>query len=477
LSSDVTINDQVAIAFNANDEEFAITGTATNQTAAGLMTLIMAAQDATKHILILQQTPDADEHNEYLLLEDNAGDDKFEIEEGGTTTWTLDAASIVKIDGTTTANTSTGGVLDIDVESATNTNKAISLTYELEESASAAYGIYIDLDDDTTGAGETFNAIYICNASGAGSADAVKGVVFANTLDDCLDATLGAGGQFAVIDAATTDNTGTAGVIDIAYDTATNGASLINIDAGHGNCGDGETTHVIYIDMDDDDTADASTYNGITLNASDVDGGAVVQAIYVQSADCALQADKGYIRVGTGETPSETLNDDDIYTEGTIEADGKIYADAGIELDNSLLNIATIEITNNELEAIRGTPKELVAAQGAGILIEFVSAIIIYDYSGDTLAETDDNLAIEYDGGSAAAVSETIEMTNFIDQGSDQITRAVPVKDAMDAAADVVNKNIVLVNTGDGEFVDGGSDCTSTMTVIVTYKIHDTLGL
>jgi hypothetical protein len=442
-------------------------------TAAAMCTLTMAAQDSTKHILRLIQTPDADADNEFLLLEDNAGDDKFEIEEGGTTTWTLDAASIVKIDGTTTANTSTGGVLDIDVESATANNIGLSLTYELEESCTDGYGIKIDLDDDTTGSGEAWRAIYIDN-SATGNADSVRGVQFTGAVQECLYSTIGAACKHAVIDAASTTNTGTAGVIDISYTTATNTASLINIDAAHGNCGDGETTHVIYIDMDDDDSADASTYNGITFNASDLTGGAVVQAIYVQSADCAIQADTGYIRVGTGGTPSETLNDDDIYAEGTIEADGKIYADAGVEIDNTLLMTATVEISNAELDAIRATPKQLVAAPGAGQLIEFVSAMLILDYDTAAFTETADNLAIEYDGGSAVAASETIECTGFIDQSADMITRAIPVKDPIDAAADIVNKNLVLQNIGDGEFGGGGG---TTMTVIITYRVHDTLGL
>lgn len=95
---EVVGGDQLAITFNANDEEIAITGTATNMTAAAMMTLTMAAQDSTKHILRLIQTPDGtDTDNEYLLLEDNAGDDKFEIEEGGATTWTLDAAAPVLV--------------------------------------------------------------------------------------------------------------------------------------------------------------------------------------------------------------------------------------------------------------------------------------------------------------------------------------------------------------------------------------------
>ena len=42
--------------------------------------------------------------------------------------------------------------------------------------------------------------------------------------------------------------------------------------------------------------------------------------------------------------------------------------------------------------------------------------------------------------------------------------------------SDVVNKNLALVNIGDGEFGDAGAS-TTTMTVLITYRLHDTLGL
>lgn len=474
LGGDNTINDQIAVAFNANDEELAVTGTATNMTAAAMATFTMAAQDSTKHILRLIQTPDADADNEFLLLEDNAGDDKFEIEEGGTTTWTLDAASVVKIDGDTTANTSTGGVLDVDVQSATNTNKAITVTYQLEESAAAAYGLYMDLNDDTTGAGETYTHIYLDN-SAAGNADAVQGIVATNALDDVLVTTLGAAAQHAVIDAAATINTGTAGVIDGTAIFSENGAAFINLDVESEADGAGELVHGIYVSMDDDADTGTNEIRGLTVAGDGTNGTGLQHAIVTSGAniDAGLYLQTGYLRVGTGGSATESLGDDDAYFEGTIEADGKIYADAGVEIDNTLLMTATVELTNNELDALNASPKELVAAPGAGILIEFVSAVLILDYATAAFTETGDNLGIEYDNGSGVQVS-IIESTGFIDQAADTITRAIPSIDAIDAAADVVNKNLVLQNVGDGEFGGGG---TTTMTVIVTYRVHDTLGL
>jgi hypothetical protein len=474
LGGDNTINDQIAVAFNANDEELAITGTATNMTAAAMQTITMAAQDSTKHILRLIQTPDADADNEFLLLEDNAGDDKFEIEEGGNTIWTLDAAAIVQIDGDTTANTSTGGVLDLNVQTATNNGKAATILVQSEEGATQAYGLWLDLNDDTSGGEETYDSIYVSNANG--TASTVRGLVLANNLDDGIVATMGAAAQAIVIDAAATINTGTSGVIDCVTILSENGASFLNIEAESEADGAGELVHGIYVSIDDDADTGTNEVRGLTVAGDGTNGTGLQHCIVTSGAnvDAGLYLQTGYLRVGTGSSATESLGDDDGYLEGTLEVDGKVYADAGVEIDNTLLMTATVEISNAELDGLQGSAKELVAAPGANQLLEFVSAMLILDYGTAAFTESADNMAIEYDNGSAVAASETIESTGFIDQGADTITRAIPVKDPIDAAADIVNKNLALINNGDGEFGAGG---TTTMTVIITYRVHDTLGL
>ena len=135
-----------------------------------------------------------------------------------------------------------------------------------------------------------------------------------------------------------------------------------------------------------------------------------------------------------------------------------------------------VDLTNSEIKALRTSPKELVAVPGSGKLLEFVSAVLILDAGSEVLTESEDNLAIEYNNGSGVAVSETIEVTGFIDQPTDTITRAIPVKDAIDASADIVNKNLALVNIGDGEY-GGNASNDAEMRVIITYRNHTSLDL
>jgi len=131
-----------------------------------------------------------------------------------------------------------------------------------------------------------------------------------------------------------------------------------------------------------------------------------------------------------------------------------------------------VSLTNAQIKAMRATPVELVSAQGANTLIVFEGATLVLNAGSEVLTESADNMAIEYDSGSAAAVTGTIEATNFIDQAADTVTNAVPAGDVIDASADVVNKNIALVNTGDGEYA-GNASADATMDVYVTYRVLD----
>lgn len=132
-----------------------------------------------------------------------------------------------------------------------------------------------------------------------------------------------------------------------------------------------------------------------------------------------------------------------------------------------------VELTNAEIKALRASPKELVEAPGAGKLIEFVSAVLFMDYGSEVLTESTDNLAIEYDDGTGEPVCTTIETTGFLTASADQIMIAVPIVLAGTVTALAnVNKNLVLINTGDGE-IAGNASADTTMMVQISYRILD----
>lgn len=141
-----------------------------------------------------------------------------------------------------------------------------------------------------------------------------------------------------------------------------------------------------------------------------------------------------------------------------------------ISLD-PMLAVATVTLTNAEIKALRATPKTLVAAPGSGKLLEFVSAQLKLVAGANALTESTANLAVKYNDGSGAQVSDTIEATGFIDQTANTMTNARAKLDAIVAYASAANKALVLHNLGAGEF-GGNAAADATMTVIVTYRVH-----
>jgi hypothetical protein len=131
----------------------------------------------------------------------------------------------------------------------------------------------------------------------------------------------------------------------------------------------------------------------------------------------------------------------------------------------------TVSITNAELKALRATPKTIVAAQGAGRFIEFLGAMLYLDAGTNVLTESADNLVFRYTNSSGVVVSNTIEMTGFIDQSADMLIYCTPLVNAIPTAALGLNAPLVLHNNGDGEFA-GNAAADATLSVRVMYRVH-----
>ncbi len=140
-------------------------------------------------------------------------------------------------------------------------------------------------------------------------------------------------------------------------------------------------------------------------------------------------------------------------------------------LDPSTIQYAEVTITNAQMVALRATPKTLVAAPGAGKVLEFISATLFFDYTA-AYTESADNMAVKYENGSGAAASQAIEATGFVDATADTMTTAMAKIDAIVAKTGCENKVLVLHNTGDGEF--GGGNAANVVRVKTAYRVHTT---
>lgn len=148
---------------------------------------------------------------------------------------------------------------------------------------------------------------------------------------------------------------------------------------------------------------------------------------------------------------------------------GKLLS-LGVDLDYSA-RVETINITNAQIKLLRAAPKTLVAAKGSNTLIQLVGGVIHLNYGTNVFTESDDNLVVTYTNGSGVAVSQTVEMTAFIDGTADMTTIILPCINPIATAAASFNKPLVLFNSGSGEF-GGNAAGDSTLRVKIMYRVH-----
>ena len=92
------------------------------------------------------------------------------------------------------------------------------------------------------------------------------------------------------------------------------------------------------------------------------------------------------------------------------------------KLDESTVQYAELDISAAEILALFTTPKELVAAPGAGKLLEFISLLLAYDFNTTAYTiGTATDLQVKYTDAAGAAVSTTEAVTGFLDGVADDL--------------------------------------------------------
>ena len=133
--------------------------------------------------------------------------------------------------------------------------------------------------------------------------------------------------------------------------------------------------------------------------------------------------------------------------DGTIAtADIAAAAITSAKLDATTVQYAAVEVTSAEILALFTTPKSLVAAPGAGYILDFISLLLAYDYltTAYTIGAAT-NLQVKYTDGSGAAASVTQAVTGMIDQATDQIRHLDKLESGI---TPVVNAALVLTLAG-----------------------------
>ena len=137
------------------------------------------------------------------------------------------------------------------------------------------------------------------------------------------------------------------------------------------------------------------------------------------------------------------------------------------KLEGSVVKYADVEISSAEILALYTTPKELVAAPGAGKVLEFISLLMALDYNATAYTiGTATDLQVNYTNGGGAAASTTRAATGFLDQAVDQLSSL----DKLEATvAPEVNAPLVLT-LGVANVTAGDSPIHAK----VAYRVHKT---
>lgn len=132
---------------------------------------------------------------------------------------------------------------------------------------------------------------------------------------------------------------------------------------------------------------------------------------------------------------------------------------------------ADVTLTSAQVKALAATQIQLVAAQGAGKVIQFHGALLKLVYGGsNAFTESSITFGIKYTDDTGVQVCTAIEATGFIDQTATTYTNAVPSADAIVAATGAENQALVLDNLGAGE-VAGNAANDNTLVVRTYYSV------
>ena len=133
---------------------------------------------------------------------------------------------------------------------------------------------------------------------------------------------------------------------------------------------------------------------------------------------------------------------------------------------------ASGSITNAQMLAIETSPVQLVAAPGAGYVLEFISAALFFDYTGAyTEPSAPDDLVVRYTGSAGTITSQDVDATNFLTATADAMAFVAPLAGAITTVrlkTAVDNAPLVLHNTG-GAY--GGGNAGNVIRYSVNYRL------
>lgn len=144
----------------------------------------------------------------------------------------------------------------------------------------------------------------------------------------------------------------------------------------------------------------------------------------------------------------------------------ELYADDAAEANDSTIKYVDVTVSSAELLALNATPKEIVAAPGAGLAV-LLESIALHKPAGTAYAgiAAGEDLAVKYTD-SAGAVQATIETTGFLDQATAQSRHATAYRAASGVNSFTPTNTPLVLQMLTGEITTG----TSALLLRVYYR-------
>ena len=292
--------------------------------------------------------------------------------------------------------------------------------------------------------------------------------------------------EYVLLDAATTDMTGTQGALDINFDSLTTNASAVNIKATLLNNTGNEEVSGIFIDLDDDSDA-AAELAGIVIDATDSTGSSNIFGIAFQAQDGTATGVEECIHaeppaggkylvldaatVDSTQTAGVMDIDFDTLTTAAMAINLKVTlltaAGAGVEVtgiyidvdddSNSASTVTAITIDSTDATGsseVRGIAFETIA--GDDTLLDTCiyaetdadTQVLVIDAAGTDHTGVEGLIDIAYDSATAAASAINVKVTH-VAGGSGQKVAGIEIEVDSDADNGSDETYGLLVNVTD----------------------------
>lgn len=135
----------------------------------------------------------------------------------------------------------------------------------------------------------------------------------------------------------------------------------------------------------------------------------------------------------------------------------------------TVANYKDVTITNAQMLALRATPIVLAAAPGkATVYREFVRALLVVNVTTTAYTVGTNDMVVRQTGTTGVILSDVIETVGFLDQVAIKSNSA---RAKLDPIGYLLNKSLVLHNSGASEFT--GGNAANTLKVRVFYRDHN----